>query len=315
MTASRRRCSTPSWATTRQRDGHRRGARAAPRVSSGPRSASSSAPGITPSMEFFLDSVPETAKEIEDLLAKVKASDDEVARARRRARSTPATPTRTRSPGRRRRPDEATTSTPECSGTTTPSGLVVVDKPVGLDVARRRRSHAPAGRHPEGRPRRHARPDGHRRAGAGHQPGDASAGLPDAGPTRSTSRRSGSGSRPSPTTPRASVIERTDARRCTSTRRPCGRCCRPAPATSQQVPSSVSAIKVDGVRSYATVRAGEEVDAEGTSRDGLALRRSTTSVRPRATSSTSTCGGAAPAAPTSGPSRATSAPASASGDT
>ncbi len=34
---------------------------------------------ITPSITFFLDSVPETAKEIEELLAKVKASDDEVA--------------------------------------------------------------------------------------------------------------------------------------------------------------------------------------------------------------------------------------------
>lgn len=34
---------------------------------------------ITPSIAFFLDAVPETAKEIEDLLAKVKASDDDVA--------------------------------------------------------------------------------------------------------------------------------------------------------------------------------------------------------------------------------------------
>lgn len=34
---------------------------------------------ITPSITFYLDSVPETAKEIEELLAKVKASDDEVA--------------------------------------------------------------------------------------------------------------------------------------------------------------------------------------------------------------------------------------------
>ena len=33
---------------------------------------------ITPSIQFFLDAVPETAKEIEDLLAKVKASDDDV---------------------------------------------------------------------------------------------------------------------------------------------------------------------------------------------------------------------------------------------
>jgi ribosome-binding factor A len=34
---------------------------------------------ITPSIQFFLDAVPETAKEIEDLLAKAKASDDAVA--------------------------------------------------------------------------------------------------------------------------------------------------------------------------------------------------------------------------------------------
>lgn len=34
---------------------------------------------LTPSLAFFLDAVPETAKEIEDLLARVKASDDEVA--------------------------------------------------------------------------------------------------------------------------------------------------------------------------------------------------------------------------------------------
>jgi ribosome-binding factor A len=34
---------------------------------------------ITPSIEFFLDAVPETAKEIEDLLARVKESDEEVA--------------------------------------------------------------------------------------------------------------------------------------------------------------------------------------------------------------------------------------------
>ena len=34
---------------------------------------------ITPSIEFFLDAVPETAKEIEDLLAKVKESDEDVA--------------------------------------------------------------------------------------------------------------------------------------------------------------------------------------------------------------------------------------------
>ncbi|MGA9715099.1 MAG: 30S ribosome-binding factor RbfA [Aeromicrobium sp.] len=34
---------------------------------------------ITPSLEFFLDAVPETAREIEELLARAKASDEEVA--------------------------------------------------------------------------------------------------------------------------------------------------------------------------------------------------------------------------------------------
>jgi len=34
---------------------------------------------ITPSIQFFLDAVPETAREIEDLLAKAKAADDAVA--------------------------------------------------------------------------------------------------------------------------------------------------------------------------------------------------------------------------------------------
>ncbi|WP_332641674.1 30S ribosome-binding factor RbfA [Aeromicrobium sp.] len=41
---------------------------------------------ITPSINFYLDAVPETAKEIEDLLAKAKAADDAVA-----AQSTGAT--------------------------------------------------------------------------------------------------------------------------------------------------------------------------------------------------------------------------------
>lgn len=33
---------------------------------------------VTPSLEFFLDSVPETAREIEEALAKARAADDEV---------------------------------------------------------------------------------------------------------------------------------------------------------------------------------------------------------------------------------------------
>ena len=52
-------------------------------------------------------------------------------------------------------------------------------------------------------PRRHARPDGDRRAGDRRQPGDPAAHVRDRRAARATPRRSGSGSRPSPTTPRA----------------------------------------------------------------------------------------------------------------
>ena len=96
------------------------------------------------------------------------------------SRSTP-TPTRTRDrprPGRRRQAR-------------------------GHHLARRGRPGPPAGRHPQGRPRRHARPDGHRRAGARRQPGHPAARPPDADrqgvrrhdPARASPR--------SPTTPRA----------------------------------------------------------------------------------------------------------------
>ena len=76
-------------------------------------------------------------------------------------------------------------------------------------------------------------------------------------PRRSTKPRSGSASPPRPTTPRG---------RCLSTRPP-----RPSPMRDiaaqlpaltgpiDQVPSSVSAIKVGGVRAYTRVRAGEDV--------------------------------------------------------
>ena len=46
------------------------------------------------------------------------------------------------------------------------------------DLARRRRADPPARRHPPGRPRRHARPDGHRGAGARHRAGHPAARPP-----------------------------------------------------------------------------------------------------------------------------------------
>ena len=77
----------------------------------------------------------------------------------------------------------------------------------------------------------------------------------------------------------------------------------------EQVPSSVSAIKVDGRRAYERVRAGELVALESR-RCGSTSSRSATSAAP-----TSTCRSGAPAAPTSAPSPATWGSGSASADT
>ena len=61
---------------------------------------------------------------------------------------------------------------------TAPDGLLVVDKPAGWTSPRRRRPGPAAGRHPQGRPRRHARPDGDRRARARRRPGHPAARPP-----------------------------------------------------------------------------------------------------------------------------------------
>ena len=80
-----------------------------------------------------------------------------------------------------------------------------------------------------------------------------------------------------------------------------------------QVPTAVSAIKVDGKRAYQRVRAGEQVEL----RPGRSRSTSSSCTRCGATgdawTSTSRC--AAPAAPTSARSPATPAPGSASGAT
>ncbi len=81
----------------------------------------------------------------------------------------------------------------------------------------------------------------------------------------------------------------------------------------EQRPSAVSAIKVDGVRSYARVRSGEEVELPArpvtvSAFDVLAVRRDAEG----GASSTSTSRWSAARAPTCGPWRATSAPVSGS---
>ena len=79
----------------------------------------------------------------------------------------------------------------------------------------------------------------------------------------------------------------------------------------EQVPSAVSAIKVDGRRAYERVRAGEDVTLAARPVTVHAHRRASghPARRTRRTSSTWRSRCAAPAAPTSGRSPATSAPA------
>ena len=183
-------------------------------------------------------------------------------------------------------------------------GLVVVDKAAGHDVARRRRPGTPAGRHPQGRPRRHARPDGDRRARARRQPRHPAARAPDAD--------------------REGVRRHDPARRVDDHRRRRGRghrdhaadgltdeAIRDAPsarssARSTQVPTAVSAIKVDGKRAYQRVRDGEEVELKARPVTDPRARRAPTVRGAGGSTSTSPC--AARAAPTSARSPATSAP-------
>jgi hypothetical protein len=53
---------------------------------------------LTPSLEFVLDALPETSAHLEDLLAKAKMHDVEVAKAAKNARSLQGMPTRTFTP-------------------------------------------------------------------------------------------------------------------------------------------------------------------------------------------------------------------------
>ena len=176
-----------------------------------------------------------------------RASPTPRSRAAARVRRTPARPTRTRSRAR----TTSSTRLDEPTRVTDATGRAGRRRQAGRDdLARRGRPGPPARRHPQGRPRRHPRPDGHRRAGARRQPGHPAARPPDAhregvrrhDPARRRHhhrRRRGRGrSRPRPTD---------DAHR--------GRRSRGALAAFvgeiEQVPSAVSAIKVDGKRAYA----------------------------------------------------------------
>ena len=126
------------------------------------------------------------------------------------------------------------------------------------DLPRRRRPGPPAGRHPQGRPRRHPRPDGDRRAGARRRPGHPAARPPDA--DREGVRRHGPARRRHHDRRRRGRGDGDRSRPPASTRRRCARRPPRSSARSSRCPSAVSAIKVDGKRAYQRVRAGEEVE-------------------------------------------------------
>ena len=125
------------------------------------------------------------------------------------------------------------------------------------DLARRRGPAAADPAHPQGRatPARSTRwPPACWSAGSGAA---RSCSATSRSTARPTPRRSGSAPRPPPTTPRARSSPRPTRRGVTDAAIAAGIAALTGPI--QQVPSAVSAIKVDGQRAYARVRAGEEV--------------------------------------------------------
>ena len=258
---------------------------------------------------------PRAPAHLDEVLARAKAQDEAVAALRVETYAGEADPYK-----KPRELDEATSDDldedlkaadeDELDGLMSASpGLVVVDKPGGHDVARRRRPGTPTGRHPQGRPRRHARPDGDRRAGARRQPRHPAARPPDAD-REGVRRHDPARRRPRPpTTPRAR-----------SSRPP-----RPTASPRRRSASALAAF-VGEIDQVPTAVVGDQgrrqarLPARARRRGGRAQgpaghrprARPCTDVRgPRR--STSRC--AAPAAPTSARSPATSAPRSGSAGT
>ena len=157
------------------------------------------------------------------------------------------------------------------------------------DVARRRRPGATPRRDTQGGTCRDARPDGHRCARRRGRAGDPAARPPGRSPTRPTRPRSGSGERRSPTTPRARSSEGRRRRRLVEA--DAAAAIADLIGDIEQVPSSVSAVKVDGKRSYARVRAGEDVELKPRPVTVSRLRRRSRApaVRRQCSTSTSTC--------------------------
>ena len=223
---------------------------------------------FTPTLAFVADALPDNAATIEDLLDKARAVRRGGARGvrgravRRRRRPVPQAGRRGRTTTDERRRmtrQKHTHARRPCHRR----------QAVGLHLARRRRQDARHRPHPPRRPRRHPRPDGdgrpRPRRREGHQaprpPRADREGVPRHHPARPEHA--------SPTTPRARSPSSTDASRVTREAIDAG----VAKLTGDimQVPSKVSAIKIDGVRSYKRVREGEDFEHPGPPGDRLVL--------------------------------------------
>ena len=138
---------------------------------------------LTPSLEFIADAIPETAAHLEDLLREARERDAAVA-----AAAAGAVHAGEADPYKKDREDDEPTDDDghevagrrlRAGGTQpTPDGILVVDKPPGWTSHDVVGPGPPAVRDPQGRPRRHPRPDGDRRAGARRRPGHQAAHLP-----------------------------------------------------------------------------------------------------------------------------------------
>ena len=126
------------------------------------------------------------------------------------------------------------------------------------DVARRRRAGAAGAEDAPGRPHRHARSAGDRRAAAGRRQRDAAGAVPLRPTTRNTSPTSGSGSRPRPTTPGIADGRRRAGWRPLRARRRRARtgARRSSAARYLQMPPAFSAKKIGGRPAYELARAG-----------------------------------------------------------
>ena len=225
-----------------------------PRARSAPRSGRQLGIRLTPTLDFIPDALPEGAAHLEDVLAVTRERDAELARVREgKTFAGDADPYR-----KPTEDDDAEQSPRDRARLRADADGCCRRQAGGLDQPRR---------------------GGPGRAGCAAPAGSvtpapstrwppacsssASAGRPSCSPsssgaTRRTPRRSASGRRRSPTTPRVRSLAEVDAVGRDPggpARRGGGRLTGPI----EQVPSSVSAIKVDGKRSYARVRAGEDV--------------------------------------------------------